>query len=53
MSDIKDKSCFDCKSYCDNGWKVVCLNEKNEEGICAIEEAYKPDYCELWEDDKK
>ena len=48
---MDDKSCFNCKSYCNNGWEVVCLNEKNEEGITEVEKGKDKDYCKLWESD--
>jgi recombinational DNA repair protein RecR len=44
---MTDKDCSNCKYYCDNGWRLICLNKKNKEGILAIEKG--EDICEFFE----
>ena len=48
---MTEEDCFNCKFYCDNGWKLVCLNEKNEDGILAVEKG--EEICKFWEKENK
>ncbi len=44
-----DKDCVDCKYYCDNKWRITCLNEKIKDGVTAIEKG--KEMCGFWEEE--